>query len=315
MMEYYSIGYEVSYRGGRLVARGTGGEASFPPGEAVVFAGKYRVHTSLFEFLEGFGGTVSFRRYFEVYRFEWPGGAPSRLVSSQLDALATGRFLDYAREFVSASKSNKVWLLSILEGEGFDVGSEREYISGIDLDEPDSLDSLRAYEATIHRVFYDALRKVVPARYGFMERTRRPPRDPFSAALSYGNMVLYGYVKASLRALGFDTRIGFLHVPFRDRDSLAYDLAEEFRQPVVESAILPLFTGGALKRHHFRKEGVAVYLSKRGRGVVGEVLRKRLSSRIGGRSLLEHIWAQSERLARSLLGSGGYEGFRVYRYL
>ena len=314
MREYYGIGFRVSCRGGGLEFVGVGGREWGALGEGWVLAGKYSFSTGVLGCAAERGVPLAFRRMFRVYRFVWAGGPVAALVEAQLGALEGG-FLGYAREFVAASRDNKLWLLGVLEGEGYPVGGEREYIEDIDLGEPDSLDRLRAYEAAIHRAYYDALRRVLPPEYGFVERTRRPPRDCFSAALSYGNMVLYGYVGAALRAVGFDTRVGFLHVPYRERDSLVYDLAEEFRQPIVDAVLIPLFTGRALGKRHFRRSGGGVYLSKRGRGLVAEALRKRMSARLGGRSMLEHIYAQAEALAGSLLGGGGYEGFRVRRYL
>ena len=311
MREYYSIGYRAACSGGVVSVGGPGGRGELDD-RFIVLAGKFRLHTSVLGCAAGRGGLVSYRRFSGVARFEWEGGFAARLVEAQLGALEGG--LAYAREFVSASRDNKLWLLGVLEGEGYDVGEEREFIGEVDLEEPGDLDQLRAYEAAIHRAYYEALRKVIPGEYGFVERTRRPPRDPFSAALSYGNMVLYGYVSSSLRAVGFDTRVGFLHVPFRDRESLVYDVAEEFRQPVVDAVIVPLFTGGTLRRGHFVERG-GVYLSRRGRGLVAEALRKRMGARVGGATLLDHLRRQCESLAESLLGGGGYRGFRVSRYL
>lgn len=312
--EYYGLGFEALCRGGllRLVGAGLSGEERLS--EATVLAGKFGLRTSLVWCAVEAGVPLSMRRMGRVFRFEWGEGFYSGLLEAQLRAVVGGG-LEYAREFVRASTENKVWLLRLLENEGYEVGEELEFIMSVDIDEPDNLDSLRAYEASIHRAYYDALRRVLPGEYGFSERTRRPPRDPFSAALSFGNIVLYGYVTTALLSAGLDVRLGFLHVPFRERASLSFDVAEEFRQPVVDAAIIPLFTGRSLRRRHFRRQGEAVYLSVRGRGRVGEALRKRLAARLGGVPLLNHIRRQAERLAASLVGRRRYVGFRVHRYL
>ena len=75
----------------------------------------------------------------------------------------------------------------------------------------------------------------------FTHRNRRPPRDPVNALLSLGYMMVTGEAVGALAALGLHLGLGFLHEIFPNRPSLALDLVELFRQPVVDRLTLSLF--------------------------------------------------------------------------
>jgi len=75
----------------------------------------------------------------------------------------------------------------------------------------------------------------------FTHRNRRPPRDPVNALLSLGYMLVMGEAVGALSALGLHLGLGFLHEIFPNRPSLALDVLEIFRQPVVDRLTLTLF--------------------------------------------------------------------------
>lgn len=75
----------------------------------------------------------------------------------------------------------------------------------------------------------------------FTHRNRRPPRDPVNALLSLGYMLVMGEAVGALAALGLHLGLGFLHEIFPNRPSLALDVLELFRQPVVDRLTLTLF--------------------------------------------------------------------------
>lgn len=66
--------------------------------------------------------------------------------------------------------------------------------------------------------------------------------DPLNTALNIGYTMLANMVRQAVRDHGFDSSIGVLHEPRDGKEALVYDLEELFRQPVVDSTILPLFT-------------------------------------------------------------------------
>jgi len=77
-------------------------------------------------------------------------------------------------------------------------------------------------------------------------RTRRPPQDRFSALLGYGYGMLYRAVLQALIAVGLHPGFGFYHRPRSNAQTLALDMMELFRVPIVDMAIV-----AALNRHTF----------------------------------------------------------------
>lgn len=120
----------------------------------------------------------------------------------------------------------------------------------------------RAYfDAMAHLVHPDAGEPMVPTG-----RSRRPPRDPFNALLSFGYGLLYRDVVSAILRVGLEPGFGLLHQPGSASYPLALDLMELFRVPVVDMAVL-----GAVNRRtfdvaqHFTITGKQVWLSDEGR--------------------------------------------------
>ena len=67
------------------------------------------------------------------------------------------------------------------------------------------------------------------AELDFSSRTRRPPRDPVNAMLSFCYGLLVTECTGALESVGLDYQMGFFHRPRAGRPSLALDLAEELR--------------------------------------------------------------------------------------
>jgi CRISPR-associated protein Cas1 len=84
------------------------------------------------------------------------------------------------------------------------------------------------------------IRILVGAEWGFDSRRRRPPPDPINSMLSFGYSLLTQEVISAVNTVGLDPCMGFLHHPRVGRPSLALDLIEEFRTPIVDSLVLKL---------------------------------------------------------------------------
>lgn len=91
----------------------------------------------------------------------------------------------------------------------------------------------------------------------FAKRTRRPPKDPVNALLSFGYTLVTNEILSFLFAVGFDPYIGHYHSLDYGRPSLALDMTEEFRHPVVDRFTLYLVNNGVITSTDFedRDEG------------------------------------------------------------
>jgi CRISPR-associated protein Cas1 len=69
-------------------------------------------------------------------------------------------------------------------------------------------------------------------------RSRRPPRDPVNALLGLGYTLLLNRVETAVEAAGLEPAFGALHAYRPGRPSLACDLMEPLRVPVVDRWVL-----------------------------------------------------------------------------
>lgn len=96
---------------------------------------------------------------------------------------------------------------------------------------------------------------MVRAEFAFTTRSRRPPRDPVNALLSFGYALLCTELTGVVAAQGLDPHVGVLHDLDYGRPSLALDIEEEFRQPIVDRLVLSVINRGILKPEDFDDRG------------------------------------------------------------
>lgn len=97
---------------------------------------------------------------------------------------------------------------------------------------------LLGLEGTGGRLYWDAVAGLVPERLGFRKRMHQGAPDPLNAALNYGYGILTSHVWGAAMNAGLDPFAGLLHTDRSGKPSLALDLVEEFRQPVVDRPLL-----------------------------------------------------------------------------
>lgn len=103
-----------------------------------------------------------------------------------------------------------------------------------------AVDQLRGIEGRVAAAWYGRMGKWLPKPWSMAGRTRRPPRDPVNALLSLGYMHLYRRCVARIEAAGFEPALGALHEFRPGRMSMACDIMEPLRIPVVDRFVLAL---------------------------------------------------------------------------
>jgi CRISPR-associated protein Cas1 len=145
--------------------------------------------------------------------------------------------------------------------------------------------------------------------FTFTGRSRRPPRDPLNAALSYTYGLVLAELVGALDAVGLDPQIGFLHGLRSGRPSLALDVLEEFRPAVADRFVVRTIARRQLAAVHFTfSPGGACYLTEDGRRALldcyevfkTEEVRHILLDRVVPRASLPGI--QATLLARTIRG-------------
>jgi CRISPR-associated protein Cas1 len=100
--------------------------------------------------------------------------------------------------------------------------------------EASSLDELLGLEGAASAAWFSVFAKLLVKPWEFPTRSRRPPLDPGNAVLSLGYTMLYQRVVAACQAIGLEPGLGALHAYRAGRQSLACDLMEPLRVPVVD---------------------------------------------------------------------------------
>jgi CRISP-associated protein Cas1 len=124
----------------------------------------------------------------------------------------------------------------------------------------------------------------------FRGRNRRPPKDGFNAALSYGYALLCSRVEQAIARAGLDPGLGVLHSAERGAPALALDLMEPLR-PVVDDMVLTLVNRRQLQPGDLRSpaedpdagleaelDPSAVLLNRLGRAVLLQAWSRTLAS-------------------------------------
>lgn len=131
------------------------------------------------------------------------------------------------------------------------------------------LDALRwkimGYEGDATKKYFGIIARILPEDLHFEMRIRRPPRDPVNSCLSFGYTILYNQILLSIATAGLEPFAGFLHSDRSGKPSLALDLMEEFRQPIVDRTVIRLFTRNTLTLSSFKEEGGRILFNDDGK--------------------------------------------------
>jgi CRISPR-associated protein Cas1 len=175
--------------------------------------------------------------------------------------------------------------------------------------EGDTTDAVRpvlmGLEGTAGRMYWREIAGILPIDLGFSGREHQGPSDAVNAALNYGYGILYSHVWGATMNAGLEPFAGFLHVDRSGKPSLVLDLVEEFRQPVVDRAILAwLNKGGRLNLVN---------------GLLDAASRESVASRVLLRLITTELHRGKQHQIRSIiqmqarLAASAVRGLREYR--
>ena len=174
----------------------------------------------------------------------------------------------------------------------------------------DSLAMLLGFEGAAARVYFQAFADALkgPSAFDFVQRNRRPPRDPVNALLSFVYALLTKEYAVTLAAVGLDPLLGFYHQPRFGRPALALDLMEEMRPLIADSAVLTVLNKQVINANDFVQNQTSCGIKPSARKKVIVAYERRLAEeithplfgyRISSRRVLE---VQARLLGRVLLG-------------
>lgn len=246
--------------------------------------------------------------YARVYPSKLGGLALVRKRQSEISTSDEG--LNLAKQFVRGKCQNQINYLKYLA-----ETLEQDFSQAIDKSEA-ILESLKFIKGNIKYVrsqllgiegyvadqYFSSLAKII----SFPGRDPKSP-DLFNIMFNYGYGILYSEIERACLMVGLDPYTGFFHTERYGKPALVLDLIEEFRVPIVDSAIVPLFYNRKVrKKGDLENQDNSKKLSKTGKGKVINSVFSRLHQEIifekRKRTLTRVITLQARNLASFLVG-------------
>lgn len=226
----------------------------------------------------------------------------------------------FARRIVEAKIHNGIEVLRGLQSNRPGLASLATAIAEVRravdrLAAANGVEALLGVEGAAARQYFNGLGCGFVADIVFSGRLRRPPPDPANALLSLAYVLLGNLITGLIEARGLDPSIGFYHELRPGRSSLALDLVEELRAPVVDRFVLRLcnlrivrpemFTDDAEdKGVRLSQAGLKIFLTEWEKNLDRPVKEAEAASTLTAHQIIRR---QVERLASDLRGGATYE--------
>lgn len=176
--------------------------------------------------------------------------------------------MEMARTIVRNKILNQIVLIQDnMWRDGYDWKSDAEELEKHlrKISDKNDANSLMGIEGICSNIYFKSYAHMFTCDFKFEKRSRRPPRNPINVILSLGYTLITKEVTGVLESESFETHLGFLHGIRYGRKSLALDLVEEFRQPVVDRLVLKLFNRNMITQFDFEfPEDGTVVLTEEG---------------------------------------------------
>ncbi|QBS38233.1 type I-C CRISPR-associated endonuclease Cas1 [Thermaerobacter sp. FW80] len=251
-----------------------------------------------------------------VGRLQGPTSGNVLLRRAQHEVLSDpGRTLHLARCIVSGKLKNsrQVLLRGLRDLQGsvpaIEEAADNLQVLVNEVQRASSLDGVRGVEGRGAHIYFTALGHLIRGDFVWTARSRRPPRDPINALLSFAYALLVSDCVAACEGAGLDPQVGYLHALRPGRPSLALDLAEEFRSVLADRLVLSLVNRRQVQPGDFDvRPGGAVVLKDDARRVFLDAYQRRKQEEVTHPLLEQRIpiglvpYVQARLLARFLRG-------------
>ena len=162
-------------------------------------------------------------------------------------------------------------------------------------------DAILGIEGYCSTQYWTALALILP-----FNGREQEARDIVNAMLNYGYGMLYSEIERACIIAGLDPYLGFLHTDRYGKPSTVLDMIEEFRQMIVDRAIITLFARKEVDENDGETSGNAFVLTKKGRKKVIDAVMEKLHSKMRHNNreytLQGIMLEQARQVARVLLG-------------
>ncbi|GAB4424250.1 MAG: CRISPR-associated endonuclease Cas1 [Bacteroidia bacterium] len=245
-------------------------------------------------------------------------GSTTRIRKRQLEASLGPEGLAAVREWLVRKLDNQIGMLTdmkkhrsqlhgYLDEQVGRIVEGRDKIAAVTGGRCDEVaESLRGWEGTAGRCYFEALGVAIPKDWTFAGRSMRPARDPFNAALNYAYGILYSQTERALLIAGLDPYVGFMHRDDYNLKSMVFDFIEPYRIH-AERVVFRMFAGKQVRQSHFDAITNGVSLNGEGKAALVElffayVRDEKVRHRNRNLSRIHAMQLEAHRFANGLIG-------------
>ncbi|GIX41984.1 MAG: CRISPR-associated endonuclease Cas1 [Leptospiraceae bacterium] len=184
-----------------------------------------------------------------------------------------------------------------------------------EINNKNNIPELMALEGEIRKIYYESFNIILNSdSFSFDKRTKRPPKNPINALISFGNSLIYTTILSQIYRTHLDPRIGYLHESNQRSFSLNLDLAEIFKPIIVDRVIFNLINKNQIQLKHFEKNIDYSYLNEKGKQIFIKLFEEKLSTTIkyknlGNVSYRKLIRLECYKLYKHFLGEKLYQPY------
>ncbi len=247
---------------------------------------KHRIRVVFLSSNEKFNGTLEFQRGPNVF-----------LRRKQYSLLDNPEFvLEFTRGVVISKLSNQLTIMRRIRRSGNRKINKAESGKSVGMikniialaEHAESVAQLRGYEGRGARYYFSVFKNsFLPNWAVFNGRSKHPPKDNVNAILSLLYTFVFYRLSTACQIEGLDPYCGYFHALEYGKQTLVFDLMEEYRAPLVDRLTINLFNKGILDEDDFQfkddedfKDRAAVLLTKSGIKKVIETFEKELEKMV-----------------------------------
>ncbi|TYQ15713.1 UNVERIFIED_CONTAM: CRISPR-associated protein Cas1 [Acetivibrio alkalicellulosi] len=182
------------------------------------------------------------------------------------------------------------------------------------IDNANRREELLGLEGSSSAKYFKVFSAMLKKNFSFELRTKRPAKDPVNAILNLGYTILANRMASILESIGFEVQLGFLHGICMGRKSLAFDMIEEFRQPLIDRFTLYVLNKGIIRIDHFQKQKDGAFiLTEEGFSIFWDEFSKYSEVRVfkNDNTYLKCMQEQCLKLKESVMNGNIYEPFEL----
>lgn len=244
-------------------------------------------------------------------------GSITTIRRKQLDFTFSAKAVDWIKEIIIEKIDNQIALLLTIQLD--DSKTEnlfKKYINRLEDYKlkikklqaevlSDIASSIRGWEGSASRNYFQAINLVLPDEYRFEKRSQHPATDAFNALLNYGYGMLYGKIEGALIKSGIDPYVGIFHREDYNRPVLVFDIIEKYRI-WIDYVVISLASQKAINEdcYSVRTDG-SYWLEGLGKRILIQAINDYFSEIIVldgmERSRLTHINLYAQNLAQMFL--------------